>query len=111
MARRNAVHARRPRIAPVTSGERSAMQDDPEQSLREKPRRWLVTGAAGFIGSHLVERLLELEQTVRGVDNFSTTATSKMSARGTQSFSRSRTTQLKVLISPIKLLALKSGGC
>jgi UDP-N-acetylglucosamine 4-epimerase len=43
-----------------------------EQSLREKPRRWLVTGAAGFIGSHLVERLLELEQTVRGVDNFST---------------------------------------
>ena len=48
------------------------MQDDPEQSLREKPRRWLVTGAAGFIGSHLVERLLQLEQPVRGVDNFST---------------------------------------
>lgn len=48
------------------------MQDDVEQSLREKPRRWLVTGAAGFIGSHLIERLLELEQTVRGLDNFST---------------------------------------
>ncbi len=26
--------------------------------LRERPRRWLVTGAAGFIGSTLVERLL-----------------------------------------------------
>ena len=48
------------------------MQDDVERSLREKPRRWLVTGAAGFIGSHLVERLLELEQTVRGLDNFAT---------------------------------------
>ncbi|HET9275819.1 MAG TPA: NAD-dependent epimerase/dehydratase family protein [Gemmatimonadales bacterium] len=30
----------------------------------------LVTGAAGFIGSHLVERLLALGATVTGVDNF-----------------------------------------
>jgi UDP-N-acetylglucosamine 4-epimerase len=48
------------------------MHEDVEQTLREKPRRWLVTGAAGFIGSHLVERLLELEQTVLGLDNFAT---------------------------------------
>ena len=31
----------------------------------------LVTGAAGFIGSHTAERLLELGHTVYGVDNFS----------------------------------------
>lgn len=40
--------------------------------LRQEPRRWLVTGAAGFIGSALVEKLLELGQTVTGLDNFVT---------------------------------------
>ncbi len=35
-------------------------------------RTWLVTGAAGFIGSHLVENLLALGQRVLGLDNFST---------------------------------------
>ena len=40
--------------------------------LRERPRRWLVTGSAGFIGSHLVQALLELDQQVVGLDNFAT---------------------------------------
>lgn len=35
-------------------------------------RTWLVTGAAGFIGSHLLEKLLMLDQQVIGLDNFST---------------------------------------
>ena len=35
-------------------------------------RTWLVTGAAGFIGSHLVETLLAEGQRVVGLDNFST---------------------------------------
>jgi len=41
-------------------------------SLSNVPRRWLVTGAAGFIGSNLVECLLDLGQTVCGLDNFAT---------------------------------------
>lgn len=40
--------------------------------LRAKPRRWLVTGVAGFIASNLAETLLELDQEVVGVDNFAT---------------------------------------
>jgi UDP-N-acetylglucosamine 4-epimerase len=36
------------------------------------PRRWLVTGVAGFIGSALLEKLLDLGQTVVGVDNLIT---------------------------------------
>ena len=36
------------------------------------PRRWLVTGAAGFIGSHLLETLLAAGQQVVTLDNFAT---------------------------------------
>ena len=41
-------------------------------SLEASPRTWLVTGAAGFIGSNLVETLLRAGQKVRGLDNFCT---------------------------------------
>lgn len=43
-----------------------------EAQLKQAPARWLVTGCAGFIGSHLVETLLRLGQTVVGLDNFAT---------------------------------------
>jgi UDP-N-acetylglucosamine/UDP-N-acetylgalactosamine 4-epimerase len=39
--------------------------------LAGAPKSWLVTGVAGFIGSHLLEALLKLNQTVTGLDNFS----------------------------------------
>jgi UDP-N-acetylglucosamine 4-epimerase len=42
------------------------------EQLQRNPQRWLVTGVAGFIGSHLLESLLTLGQTVCGMDNFST---------------------------------------
>jgi UDP-N-acetylglucosamine 4-epimerase len=45
---------------------------DLKELLAARPRRWLVTGVAGFIGSNLLEALLELDQTVVGVDNFAT---------------------------------------
>jgi UDP-N-acetylglucosamine 4-epimerase len=43
-----------------------------QRDLTRHPRVWLVTGAAGFIGSNLVETLLELRQKVIGLDNFAT---------------------------------------
>jgi UDP-N-acetylglucosamine 4-epimerase len=42
------------------------------EQLVNRPRRWLVTGVAGFIGSALLERLLDLGQDVVGVDSFLT---------------------------------------
>lgn len=46
--------------------------DTLQSTLRAAPRRWLVTGVAGFIGSHLAETLLKLDQFVVGLDNFAT---------------------------------------
>lgn len=42
------------------------------QELAAEPRSWLITGVAGFIGSHLLEALLRLDQRVIGLDNIST---------------------------------------
>ena len=42
-----------------------------QERLKIRPRTWLVTGVAGFIGSNLLETLLNLDQRVVGLDNFS----------------------------------------
>ena len=49
----------------------TAYQNLKAKLITEK-NAWLVTGAAGFIGSNLLETLLKLNQRVIGLDNFST---------------------------------------
>jgi UDP-N-acetylglucosamine 4-epimerase len=43
-----------------------------KQRIKAQPATWLVTGAAGFIGSNLLETLLSLDQKVIGLDNYAT---------------------------------------
>ena len=43
-----------------------------QEDLKKDPKHWLITGVAGFIGSNLLEALLQLNQTVTGLDNFAT---------------------------------------
>ncbi len=43
-----------------------------KEDLAASPKKWLVTGVAGFIGSNLLETLLACDQQVKGLDNFST---------------------------------------
>ena len=46
--------------------------DEALHGLGAAPRRWLVTGVAGFIGSNLLHTLLDVGQSVVGLDNFAT---------------------------------------
>jgi UDP-N-acetylglucosamine 4-epimerase len=46
--------------------------NDITQINASNPRKWLITGVAGFIGSALLEELLKRDQEVVGLDNFST---------------------------------------
>jgi UDP-N-acetylglucosamine/UDP-N-acetylgalactosamine 4-epimerase len=43
-----------------------------KERLSNQPKFWLVTGSAGFIGSNLLETLLQLNQLVVGLDNYAT---------------------------------------
>lgn len=43
-----------------------------QETLILQPKKWLITGVAGFIGSNLLEKLLKMNQQVIGLDNFLT---------------------------------------
>jgi len=42
------------------------------KNLEKNPKKWLITGVAGFIGSNILEKLLSLNQNVVGLDNLDT---------------------------------------
>lgn len=50
------------------------MKNNPDtfKNFSRHRHTWLITGVAGFIGSHLLEELLNLNQKVVGLDNFFT---------------------------------------
>lgn len=50
----------------------TARYHEARSELLARPKSWLVTGVAGFIGSNLLEALLILGQDVVGLDSFAT---------------------------------------
>jgi UDP-N-acetylglucosamine 4-epimerase len=70
-----ASEARQPMPPPVFASE-ARQSISPytalQTNLQSTPKTWLITGAAGFIGSNLLEALLKLNQRVVGLDNFAT---------------------------------------
>ncbi len=57
---------------PAQALDRSPPDADLLRGLNSQPHTWLVTGVAGFIGSHLLETLLPNGHRVIGLDNFAT---------------------------------------
>ena len=64
----------------------------------------LVTGFAGFIGSHLIERLLNEGYTVIGIDEFNDYYDPKIKERNTTSFRNDKSFFLTKPILEIKIL-------
>ena len=55
----------------MTEKPTSSVDDLARAALTGKPRRWFVTGGAGFIGSHVVDLLVSAGQEVTVYDNLS----------------------------------------
>jgi UDP-N-acetylglucosamine 4-epimerase len=84
--------------------------EEAQQHIRSRPLTWLVTGAAGFIGSHLVERLLALDQAVLGVDNFSTGKRANLESVG-QALGAARWSRFRFIEGDIRSLETCREAC
>jgi UDP-N-acetylglucosamine/UDP-N-acetylgalactosamine 4-epimerase len=84
--------------------------DDALQRIRRRRRTWLVTGAAGFIGSHLAEALLNLGQSVVGLDDFSTGRRRNL-AYVQQAVGESRWRSFRLIEGDIRSLATCIAAC
>lgn len=69
--------------------------------------KYLVTGGAGFIGSHIVGALLEQGATVRVLDNFSTGKQGNIEALT----GRFGWEQLEILEGDVRDASIVGGGC
>jgi UDP-N-acetylglucosamine 4-epimerase len=66
-------------VAIINNGNSIEYYEKIQNDLIQRPRKWLITGVAGFIGSNILEKLLKLNQTVVGLDNYSTGAEKNIS--------------------------------
>ena len=73
--------------------------------------KWLVTGAAGFIGSHLTEALLSLEQEVVALDDFSRGHSENISAALAESGHEEAFTLIEGSITDIDTCREAMKGC
>ena len=84
---------------------------DPERELGAQPRRWLVTGAAGFIGSHLVERLVALGQVVVALDDLSSGSRANLAAAGRAARGPGRVEFVPGDVRDVVLVTRAAAGC
>jgi UDP-N-acetylglucosamine 4-epimerase len=83
-------------------------------TLRASPCTWVVTGVAGFIGSHLLQALLSLGQTVVGIDNFSTGHRRNLDdvrlAVGAENWRRFQLVEMDIATDAARLVAAVAGA-
>jgi UDP-glucose 4-epimerase len=77
------------------------MRDAVANALAERPRRWFVTGGAGFIGSHVVDLLVSAGHEVTVYDNLSLSTDqyiAEYARQGKLKFHRKDLTELEPLV-------------
>ncbi len=84
--------------------------DEVREHLLVKPKRWLITGGAGFVGSNLAEALLLLDQEVVVLDNYSTGKPANVEAViNSVGFDRAR--KLKIIEGDVRDIGVCNDAC